>query len=380
MAFWKPSFGDLVKSSLHRLDSRFNALRGTIKQRGGWLAPPKIMPYRGFGNQEQFHLLGRVLEQRKIGSPKEDAPWWDNLLAMYRRFAIYSFAGVRVQAEFQGQSLIATTDDEGRFTFHWPPQPGLDPNQLWHEVRLTLLDQLTVGEELVTATASVMTPAANSQFGVISDIDDTIIHTNATDVMQMIRIACMHNARTRTPLPGVAEFYRALEHRGVEGAPPNPFFYVSSSAWNLYDLLVDFLDLHELPRGPLMLRNMGTDPSHPVKSGHKLDRIREIMRAYPHLPFLLIGDAGQDDPQLYRQAVEDFPGRVKAIYIRSVTNRIHDTKVHRIREDIERMGSEIVLVENTYAAVAHAVAAGFIQPEAVTDQLKELQQMDLAVR
>ena len=377
MAFWKPSLNDLAKAGLHRLDVRFNSVRGAVKQRLGRLAPPRLMPYRGFGNQQTLHLLGRVLEDRRLGSPKAEDSWWVNLWTMYRRFAIYSFAGVRVRAEFQDQSLTTTTDEEGRFAFHWQPAQPLDPHKLWHEVRLTVLDELAKNHEPPKATGAVLTPPEGCQFGVISDIDDTILYSNSTDLVQTIKIACMHNAHTRTPLPGVAELYRALE-RGSNGGPPNPFFYVSSSAWNLYDLLIDFLEMHDLPAGPLFLRNLGIDHHHPVKSGHKhkLDRIREIMLDYPQLPFLLIGDAGQDDPYLYRQAVHDFPGRVKAIYIRTVHNRAHDNKVHQLADEVQQLGTEIVLVEDTHVAVQHAVRAGLINP----DSASQMAPMDLAVR
>jgi phosphatidate phosphatase APP1 len=376
MAFWKPSLNDLLKSGLQRLDARFNAIRGGIKSRTGRLAPPKIMPYRGYGNAEQFHLLGRVLEDRRLGSPKEDDTGWDNLWAMYRRFAVYSFAGVRVRAEFDGQTWTATTDEQGRFAFHWKPPAALDRHKLWHEVRLTVLDEEVENHERSRATGIVLTPPEDCRFGVISDVDDTVLYSDATDAVQMVRIACMHNARTRTPLPGVAEFYRALEQGG--GGSPNPFFYVSSSAWNLYDMLADFFDLNDLPRGPIFLRNLGSGSQHQVKSGHKhkLDRIREIMGAYPRLPFLLIGDAGQEDPTLYRQAVLDFPGRVKAIYIRAVRNRAHDEKVRRVTAELLELGTPIILVEDTHAAVAHAVSLGLIDPQAVSERFER---MDLSV-
>ncbi len=377
MAFWKPSVGELLKSNLHHVNTRFNGLRGAVKKQLGWLAPPRIMPYRGFGNAQRFHLLGRVLEDRQLGSPMHDDPWWENAAAMYRRYAVYSYSEVRIGAEYAGQTLVATTDAEGRFAFHWKPRGPLIRDQLWHPIRLTLLDDDSEDGPL-RAVGKIFTPPAECQFGVISDIDDTILYSNVADFWQMVRIASMHNARTRTPLPGVAALYRALE-QGNQDGPCNPFFYVSSSSWNLYDLLVDFLALHDLPTGPVFLRNLGADPRHPVKSGHKhkLDRIREIMGTYASLPFLLIGDAGQDDPEIYRQAVHDFPGRIHAIYIRTVADRNHDAKVHRIAKEIQQLGSEILLVEDTHTAIEHALARGWTAREALPQQWE---QVDLTVQ
>ena len=96
---------------------------------------------------------------------------------------------------------------------------------------------------------------------------------------------------------------------------------MSSSPWNLYDLLVDFLDLNGIPAGPLMLRDFGLRYEPTAGSGHlghKLKEMRQILQAYPQLQFILIGDSGQEDPEIYREVVKEFPGRILAIYIRDV--------------------------------------------------------------
>ena len=130
------------------------------------------------------------------------------------------------------------------------------------------------------------------------------------------------NARTRLPFPGVAGFYRALRD-GATGDENNPIFYVSSSPWNLYDVISEFMDLQEIPRGPILLRDWDYQPRIALVAirhfDHKGVAIRNIMQMYPELPFILIGDTSQHDPEIYRQFVEEFPGRIPAIYIRDVT-------------------------------------------------------------
>ena len=97
----------------------------------------------------------------------------------------------------------------------------------------------------------MLVPAPQAQFGVISDIDDTVVHSNVTSKLRMILTVALSNARTRKPFKGVAAFYRAL-HAGV-----NPVFYVSKSPWNLYAPLVEYLEVQGLPLGPLLLRDFG---------------------------------------------------------------------------------------------------------------------------
>ena len=78
----------------------------------------------------------------------------------------------------------------------------------------------------------------------------------------MAKLTLLHNAHTRLPFEGVAGFYQALQ-RGRDGEAYNPVFYVSNSPWNLYDLLEDFLDVHGIPRGPLLLRDWSPRRSRP---------------------------------------------------------------------------------------------------------------------
>ena len=82
----------------------------------------------------------------------------------------------------------------------------------------------------------MLTPPPSARFGVISDIDDTVLVSHVTSPFKMALVSLFGNAHTRSPFPGVAEFYQALQG-GVGGAEQNPIFYVSSSPWNFYDLL-----------------------------------------------------------------------------------------------------------------------------------------------
>ena len=147
-------------------------------------------------------------------------------------------------------------------------------------------------------------------FGVISDLDDTVIQSRITSFLQAVRTVMLGNARTRLPFPGVAAFYQALE-RGGDGARTNPIFYVSSSPWNIHDVIADFMDIQRIPVGPIHLRDwdvgLNALSSHRLKR-HKEPIIREILDLYPTLPFILIGDDSQKDPEIYRAIIDAYPG------------------------------------------------------------------------
>lgn len=345
---------ELVGSSIRR-----------FRKRMGLLGPIRILPYRGFGNHQHCFVMGRVLENKRVGGPEENDSAWNNMWNMVRRFSTAQVPQARVRIRFGQQEFETTSDDEGyfrlRLDFASPPDKGP-----WHDVQLELPDQ-PPGGALPTATVGrTLIPASESDFAIISDLDDTVIESHATDFWKIVRITCLNNARTRMPLPGVSAFYRAL-HAGPTGAAQNPFFYVSSSAWNLYDLMVDFLDLHQIPAGPILLRNLRISRHWLVKTGHrhKFEKAQNILATYPELKFLLIGDAGQDDPEIYRELVRAFPDRIAAIYIRRIPGMEPRAEIQPIIDDVAQRGVDMLLADETRELIEHALAHRFISPRAI---------------
>lgn len=364
--------GNRWLGALAGLKRRFDEFRLGVKLRRGWLDPLAIDTYRGHGTPAALYLKGRVLEERQLGGAIVDSGW-RNLRVMARRFTTDEIAGARVRARFAGAERVLVTDDEGFFDLRIGPPAPLDPLQVWHDVEVELLDPKVRGQGPVTATGQVLVPPADAAFGVISDIDDTIIRTAAFNVLTMLRIVFFSNAYTRLPFEGVAAFYQALQE-GPTRAAFNPIFYVSSSPWNLYDLLTEFLDVHEIPVGPLFLKDLGLTGGGVGVGGHqahKLRHIQALLDTYPALPFILIGDSGQEDPEIYRRVVRDHPGRVLAVYIRNVTAEARATKVNAIAEKVAALGTPMLLVKDTVAAAVHAAAHGFISPEALPSIRRE---------
>jgi phosphatidate phosphatase APP1 len=175
----------------------------------------------------------------------------------------------------------------------------------------------------------------------------------------------LKNAHSRLPFEGVAAFYQALQS-GRSGAEQNPVFYVSSSPWNLYDMLVDFLEINKIPKGPLFLKDYGFSHGKLFSESHALHKpkqIRNILNAYPHLKFILIGDSGQHDPEIYAEIIKEFPGRILVSYIRDVSLGERDIQVRTIADSLSDHRVEMILAENSYTAAEHAAKNGFISPE-----------------
>lgn len=324
----------------------------------------RIVPYQGFGDGRRFRLRGRVLVDRGIAAARPFDSAWRNARTMYRRFRSGEVGGVRVRGELGGEPFFATTDEQGAFQLELTPRTPPADGGLWHPVRLTV--ETPAGGPAPSAVGYVVWPPPSARFVVVSDLDDTVIRTNVMSPLRMLRTVVLHNARTRAPFAGVAPFYRALQD-GAGGAEGNPIFYVSSGPWNIFDLLTDFLAHNGVPVGPLLLRAWGLKRSaRRGTHGHKVSAIELLLGRYPQLPFLLIGDSGQKDPEIYAELVHRHPRRIAAIYIRSVhpdPGRLE--AIRHLAEEVLAAGSVLVLAEDTLAAARHAAERGWIDPARV---------------
>lgn len=359
MKRWKRPFIKLAK----KVKSPFRKIKLELKQRLGWLGVPMILPYRGFGNENIVYFRGCVLEDKGLCTPEIQDSIWDNMIAMIKRFVSDEIPGVKLSATFMGETKEFETDEKGFFEISFVPKNIIDPKDAWQPVALELLEDVIPDQEEVTATGQIMLLTHTSEFGVISDVDDTILISKATNTWKKLRLMLFKNAHSRLPFEGVAAFYRALQD-GISNTY-NPIFYVSSSEWNLYDLLVDFCKVRGIPKGPFLLQTLEEDWYKFWKSGggthsHKVDKIRHILSTYHDLSFILIGDSGQKDAEIYSRIVEEFPDRILAIYIRDVSKQKRQRYIKTIGEGIEHTGVEMLLVKDTEEAAKHAIERGFI--------------------
>jgi phosphatidate phosphatase APP1 len=306
-----------------------------------------IMPYRTYGTAQKLSVCGRVLQDEGIRPARGAERRLRSLVAFYKRLESDEVPGARVRARLDSVEREAVTDREGYFSINLPCSSS--SRATWNEVELEL-----VRDPSVRAVAEVLVPRREAQFGIISDIDDTVIQSNVLSKTRMLLTVALSNAHMRKPFRGAAAFYRAL-HRGV-----NPFFYVSKSPWNLYAPLLEFFALQGLPPGPLLLRDFGLHALR--KSDHKGKNIEKIFKTYPKLEFVLIGDSGDEDPELYAGIVRRHPRRVRVIYIRSVDPApARLAAIDRLVREVARTGCQLVLAPDSELAAAHAAGEGLIQ-------------------
>lgn len=330
-----------------------------------------IQPYRGYGTRDEVYLMGRVFRQPRFGARLQDGSLLHDAVDVVRRLARFGLGSAQLSVRFAGVEERLETDRDGYFHVNLYPHTAPPSDQLWHEVELELHHK----GETVRDVGEVFIPPSSSRFVVISDIDDTVMYTGVVNKAMMLYRLFVQGAESRTAFPGVAALYRALHH-GASGDEKNPMLYVSRAPWSIYEVLERFFQLHRIPVGPvLFLREWGLTFQRPLPrraKDHKRDLIEGMLERYAELPFILIGDSGQHDPELYAEVVRRHPGRVLAVYIRNVsTSAARVTEVDALAEEIAEADSTLVLAADTFAMAEHAAEHGFISDNAFAEVIAE---------
>lgn len=355
---WPAHVRGYLQRAVIDADDHLDAMRMRFRGRFRAQQPRHVAAYRGYGDVAGIELMGRVLADKPEGGPMEDAGWWDNLLDTYRRFESDEVPAQPLSLRFEGVEQATVTDHEGYYTASLVPTRPLG-EALWENASASLPDGR------LNTPQPVLQVAPGPGIGVISDIDDTVLQSGITHWKTAAQLTFLHNARTRKPLEGVARLYRALQ-AGADGRGRTPIFYVSSSPWNLYDLLEDFMELNGIPAGPMFLRDLGTDEGKFLKTrghGHKLERANALIARFPERRWVLLGDSGQADAELYAEAARTHGDRIAAIYIRDVDPEADSDRDLRVDGHIQRVGATqvpMLRVRDSRAIAHHAASLGLI--------------------
>lgn len=313
--------------------------------------------YKGYATKKFIFCKGRVLVDKQLRVTIYDSTW-QNFVNSYHRFDSDEVAGAEVHINYQGQHFTVITDSEGYFTLRQripalssPINPGI-----WQPIYLELKKSPIKASNLpLKVQAQVLLPNQHAHCGIISDIDDTIIQTHVKSKTKMLYYSLFKNAYTRLAFKGVAALYWSFR-KGPTDQQQNPIFYVSNGFWNLYDMLTEFIDINHLPPAPMLLRDFGLSNSPEQADAfknHKQNEIFNILATYPTLPFVLVGDSGERDADIYIAAAKQFPTQIKAIYIRSVKDEKSDARVQQIAENNKTL-VPIYLFSDSLAAAKHA--------------------------
>jgi phosphatidate phosphatase APP1 len=302
----RPHAAAIVEDAWHR---RVDALL----RRRGW--GTRLLGHTGYGSEEFARVLGRVLLTRRpeadarsdAGASSAELRSAEDERRGWRAFITAPAMGVPVTVTL-GDARIETASDRSGYVDVRVKGHGLAPG--WHEATIEAAE----AEPIVS---SVVLVGSDQRFGLISDIDDTVISTSLPRPMIAAWNTFVKSENARHVVPGMATMYRDL----LEAHPGAPMVYVSTGAWNTAPTLTRFLRRHGYPAGPLLLTDWGPTNSGWFRSGqeHKRACLHRLANEFPSIRWVLVGDDGQHDPKIYGDFAEQRPDRVEAVAIRELT-------------------------------------------------------------
>lgn len=305
----RPHAAAVIEDAVHRRVDQL--LRGR-----GWRT--RTVAHTGYGNADFVRVLARVVLSRRQdprpGADAADAGATDRELAVaesthrgWRAFITSPAVGVPVVVHV-GDQEARTITDRGGYVDLVVRGHGLAPG--WHEAALD-------AEGALPAQAVVQVIGADTTFGLVSDIDDTVMVTSLPRPLIAAWNTLVRHEQARHVVPGMATMYRSL----LAERPGAPIFYLSTGAWNTAPTLTRFLRRYGYPAGPLLLTDWGPTNTGWFRSGqeHKSESLHRLAREFPQIRWVLVGDDGQHDPKIYGDFARDRPDRVEAIAIRELT-------------------------------------------------------------
>lgn len=324
----------------------------------------QIITFRSYGTQNHLYVKGRALEDENIDLSKKG--FFNLVWNTYKRFETDLITNTQLILTLpDGRKIETKTDSQGYFLIDQAIEnilPFINENGcLQYEISFAETFPKRKIQNKNKFKGEVFIPAETAKFGVISDVDDTIMHTGLTSHFKwkVIKNTILKRAEKRVPLEGAVDFYKMLKN-GKSANEDNPVFYVSHGPWNLYRYLEVFLEKNNFPKGPILLRdfvNPFAKKYRPEKP-QKQKEIINILKTYPKLSFILIGDSGEHDPDIYTEIAEAHPERILAIYLRNVKHKKKMIRVKGLFENYETV--PVLLVEDSKAAIEHAKEMGFI--------------------
>ena len=313
----------IVRAGRHVITRGFGlwaVLSSLFTKQLGWY--PRVEPYVGYGTEDYSRLICRTVlapERREAGVLMRGirgmlavpAPHTQVRIRVDERPLETVQVGVSevydaVDSSKDRPSSFAISDDAGYLDL--VAEHHLIPGK--HQVSYSV-------ERRREVTSPLFTIPSTAQVGIISDVDDTIMVTQAPTLWKAAYNLLLLNPRKRAVVPGMNVLFSKI----ADLFPDAPFFYLSTSPWNVETSIRHFIKYQGYPEGPLLLRDLDPRPKTFIPSGvqHKLEFAEQLMADFPHMRFILIGDDGQKDPTTYATIAKRYPGRVLCIGIRQLT-------------------------------------------------------------
>lgn len=278
--------------------------------------PVSIIFLPSYGNDKEVSIRGIAVRDDISYESNAYDSWCKNMLRNIGLFYLHPIKDTRIHLFFNGKTIRSKTDKQGFFEIKAQDfgKVTFGINQVNGQVQGILkktLQKNTTG--LIT-----IKPINDKTIGVVSDIDDTIQKSYITNKFKALGTILFKNNKTQEKIIGVPELYNSLD-KNNDGNINGDIYYLSGSPTQLIERIKGFLSNNNFPLGSIDLKRIGKDNLF-QQMDYKLSKLRPLFNTYPDKKFILFGDNGEKDPEIYKQISKEFPNRVIAIYINNVTN------------------------------------------------------------
>ena len=319
---------------------------------------PILKLYRGYANEEELIVMGHVFEPTNKEAYDFQKKNFKNARSIISLFRMKTMENEDVYLEINNTIIHTKTLEDGYFKFCIPLKENSKFGWLNYSVYINF-------EQEVIRTSSTYVRPTIGKYGFISDIDDTFLISHTRNPLKKLYILLFKNLNSRKVFDDVVPHYQALQFAGRNNNHcENAFFYVSSSEWNLYDLITQFTAIHKLPKAVLLLKDIKTSLTQLFVTGrgdhnHKFEKVKHILEFYPNYTYVLLGDDTQQDPHLYENICKIFPLHIKAVYIRQV-GKLKKIKTKEILDNIETLDIQTCYYKSSSKAINHSKEIGLI--------------------
>ncbi len=337
---------------------------GFFRKRGKYNA--KIIPFIGFGTRDSFKISGRVIVDRGdfiSYSIKEFKG--KKFIRNLRRLRSIKVPNAKLEINFGFRKENVKTDEYGYYKLKMVLGNGNKLPIGTNKYSVKIVEEGYSSEE--TFGDLIIIPE-NVDYGIICDIDDTILQSNVSRKIKLLLNTFMSNEQDMKPIPGMNILINNL-HLGPNKTNQNPVLYLTASPFDLIDKINSFIRTNFFPAGPIIMKKLrGEDKDKLFDSyNYKVKKLHEIFTKFPNMNFVLIGDNTEKDIEAFNLMDRYYNGRVKIILIMNVKEEKRDPDRYK----------KAILCNNSFEAALECMKSGLITPMGVSEVGEKLKDLNV---
>jgi len=250
------------------------------------------------------------LDKALTKEPKKSDNAFKNIFRKSGQFINKELKNSLISLRISNKIFKSQTDNEGYFSF------SLDlPKELKHNKKAIIY--LTNNPKVNKFTKSFL-PTKRVELGIISDVDDTVLLSGVTHKTKMIKELFFKNYKQRVAIADMAKYYTKI----LSKTKNKTIFFISGSPNQLHNSIEKFLNYNGFPKHILITKKIHGKESYSLfkQQNYKLKQIEKLIKIYPNIKWLLYGDSGEKDREIYLKLAQKYSKNIKAIYIRDVNS------------------------------------------------------------